>query len=354
VTRSATTPGAARQRLMPMLFGFYPTQVLHSLVRLDVPELLGDGAATADRLAAEAGAHPPSLARLLRAGVALELLDMDGDEYRLTEAGRLLRAGVPGSVRNLALLFAGDPVWRSWGRLERGVRTGEPVYREVVGQDPFDHLAEHPDEEAVFNAAMAEGTRAVAPVVVAACDLSGTRRVADIGGGNGVLLAALVNANPGLHGVLFDTPAGLRDAERTLTEAGVRDRCEIVPGDFFASVPERCDAYLLKSVIHDWDDERAVRILRRCREAMSPSSVLYLVEPVVPTDPAELARIGTTLMSDLNMLVCTGGRERTEAEFAGLFASAGLTRPTITACGPPTSFSVLRSVLAGRGPVNRG
>jgi orsellinic acid C2-O-methyltransferase len=339
---------------MPMLFGFYPTQVLHTLVRLGVPELLGDRLATADRLAAEAGAHPPSLARLLRAGVALGLLDMDGDEYRLTETGRLLRAGVPGSMRNVVLLFAGDPVWRTWGRLEHSVRTGEPVYRNVVGADPFDYLAEHPDEEAVFNTAMAEGTRASAPAVVAACDLSGARRVVDIGGGNGVLLAALLTANPGLQGVLFDTPAGLRDAERTLTEAGVRDRCEIVPGDFFTSVPERCDAYVLKSVIHDWDDERAVRILRRCREAMSPSSVVYVVDPVVPTDPAELARIGTTLMSDLNMLVCTGGRERTEAEFAALFAAAGLTRPTITACRPPTSFAVLRSMAAGAAPVNRG
>ena len=344
---STVAPPNARERLLPMLFGFYPAQVLHTLVRLGIPELLVDGPADVGQLAARSGSHPPSLRRLLRAAAGLGLTSATGDRFELTEAGRLLRAGVPGSVRNLVLLFNGDAVWRSWGRLEQSVRTGEPAYRQVVGQDPFEYLAEHPAEEAVFNEAMSEATRMSAPAIVAACGLTGAPKVVDIGGGNGTLLAALLTAHPTALGVLFDTPSGLRDAERTLTETGVRARCEITTGDFFAAVPPGCDGYLIKSVIHDWDDELATRILRRCREAMPRNAAVYLAEPVVPTDAGELAGAGFTAMSDLNMLLCTGGRERTEAEFRALLASAGLACESVTRCAPPVQFSVLRAVPTG-------
>jgi hypothetical protein len=344
---SAEAPPNARERLLPMLFGFYPAQVLHTLVRLDIPDLLANGPVGVGQLAGRSGTHPPSLHRLLRAATGLGLLAAAGDRYELTDAGGQLRSGVPGSLRNLVLLFNGDAAWRSWGQLEQSVRTGEPAYRQVVGQEPFEYLAEHPAEEAVFNEAMSEATRASAAAVVAACGFTGGPKVADLGGGNGTLLATLLTAHPAASGVLFDTPSGLRDAERTLTSAGVRQRCAIVPGDFFTGVPPGCDGYLIKSVIHDWDDELATRILRRCREAMPRAAVLYLAEPVVPADPGELAGTGTTLMSDLNMLVCTGGRERTEAEFGARLAAAGLALRSVTRCAPPTQFSVLRAVPTG-------
>lgn len=344
---STEAGSGARERLLPMVFGFYPAQVLHTLVRLDIPDLLADGQAGVGQLAGRCGAHPPSLRRLLRAAVGLGLLADGGDRYELTDAGQLLRTGVPGSVRNLVLLFHGNATWRSWGRLDESVRTGEAAFPHVVGQEPFEYFAAHPAEEAVFNEAMSEATRASAAAVIATCGFEGAPKVADLGGGNGTLLATLLTAHPAARGVLFDTPSGLRDAERTLTGAGVRQRCEIVPGDLFTAVPAGCDGYLIKSVIHDWDEELATRILRRCREAMSRTSVLYLVEPVVPADPGQLAGTGSTLMSDLNMLVCTGGRERTEAEFRALLAAAGLALRSVTRCAPPTQFSVLRAVPVG-------
>ncbi|WP_051580034.1 methyltransferase [Pseudonocardia acaciae] len=344
---AAERAAAERGRLMPMLFGAMHAQVLHTLTRLGVADRLADGPATARQLASGTGTQPAALYRLLRAGAALGLFALDGERFELTEGGRLLCADAPGSIRNLVLLFGGDAVWRSWGRLEYSVRTGQTAFEQVTGLPTFEYLAAHPDEEAVFNAAMAEHTREVAPAIAARCPLDGRGRVADLGGGNGALLAGLLTANPGVRGVLHDTASGLRDAERVLTEAGVRDRCEIVTGDFFDSVPEGCDAYVLKSVIHDWDDEAATRILRRCREAMAPGAVLYVAEPVVPDDPTRLADAAGTLMSDLNMLVCAGGRERTEGEFRSLLARAGLRLDGVARCDPPVNYWVLAAGGAG-------
>lgn len=184
-----------------------------------------------------------------------------------------------------------------------------------------------------------------APGVVASCDLGGRSALVDVGGGNGTLLTAFLAAHPRLHGVLFDTADGLGDAAQVLAATGVADRCEAVVGDFFEVVPT-ADAYVLKSVIHDWDDERSVEILTRVRQAMPPHAVVFVVEPVLPEDVDGLGREPTTLMSDLNMLVCTGGRERTGPEFDALLAAAGLRLESTTRVPPPTGFSVLRAVPA--------
>lgn len=332
---------ADRGRVMDLLWGFFPAQVIQTLARLGVPDLLGSGPRELPDLAVHTGTQPDALGRLLRAGTGLGLLDRDaGGGWTLTPDGELLCSGTPGSIGNLAQLFCGDAVWRAWGELEYSVRTGETAFEKVTGRSAWDHMATDPQMLAVFTEAMAEGSRMAAPGVVATCDLTGVASLCDVGGGNGTLLAAFLAAHPDLRGILFDTIDGVGDAATVL--AG---RAEVVTGDFFVSVPA-ADAHVLKSVIHDWDDARSVAILTRVREAMPAHGTLFLVEPVLAQDTAGLAADPVMLMSDLNMLVCTGGRERTAAEFTALFDAAGLRLVDITLVPPPTGFSVLRAAVA--------
>jgi hypothetical protein len=325
---------AERERVVRLVFGFFPAQVVQTLTRLGVPDGLGAGSLDVDTLATRTGTQRDALARLLRAATGLDLVSRTSDgEYALTAGGQLLRTGVPGSVGNLSQLFCGDAVWRSWGELEWSVRSGEPSFEKVTGRSAFAYIADDPELNGIFTEAMAEGTRMGAPAIVAACDLTGVTTLADIGGGNGTLLAAFLDAYPHLRGILFDTPSG--------ATAIVDERCEVVTGDFFEAVPA-ADAYVLKSVIHDWDDERSVTILTRVRQAMPTHGVLFLVEPILRDEPEALADQRILLMSDLNMLVCTGGRERTEAQFAALLNAAGLRLTTVT----PTErsgYSVMRA-----------
>lgn len=338
-----------RARVMDMLWGFFPAQVLQTLTALGVPDLIGDDRRTLAELAAGTATDPDALGRLLRAARGLELVEVvvpplpggsaDG-AWRLTDAGQLLRTGVPGSVGHLARLFCGDATWRSWGELEWSVRTGDVAFEKVTGRSAFAHMADDPGMLAVFTEAMAEGTRMATPGVVATCDLSGVQRLVDVGGGNGTLLAAFLKTHPQLHGVLFDTVEGVGDHAEVLR--GVGDRVQVVTGDFFVELPE-ADAYVVKSVIHDWDDDRSVAILRRIRAAMPDHGRVFLVEPVLAEDTAGLVDQRVVLMSDLNMLVCTGGRERTRSEFDALLAAAGLRLTDVRRVPPPTGFSVLRA-----------
>jgi len=318
-----------------LVFGFFPAQVVQTLARVGVPDTLGDGALDLGALAGRTGTHPDALARLLRAASGLDLVTTTPEgAYALTPGGQLLRTGIPGSIGNMAQLFCGDAVWRTWGELEWSVRTGEVAFEKVTGRSAFAYMADDPVMNAIFTEAMAEGTRMTAPGIVAACDLTGVTTLADIGGGNGTLLAAFLDAHPHLQGILFDSPSGVG-------EPVVTERCTVVTGDFFTEAPV-ADAYVLKSVIHDWDDERSVTILSRIREAMPPHGVLFLVEPVLVDDAAALPDQRMLLMSDLNMLVCTGGRERTEAEFGALLAAAGLRLTTVTSA-EERGYSVMRA-----------
>jgi hypothetical protein len=332
-----------RTRLVELVFGFFPAQVVQTLARLGVPDALADSPASAPDLAARTGTKPDPLGRLLRAAAGLGLVTINADgRYALTASGELLRRGTPGSVGNLAQLFCGDTVWRAWGELEWSVRTGEPSFEKITGRSAFDAIAADPELGPIFTEAMAEGSRVAAPGIVAGCDLTGVTTLADVGGGNGTLLAAFLAAHPDLRGILFDMASGIGNAATVLEPFAYR--CEIVTGDFFMEVP-RADAHVLKSVIHDWDDERSTAILTRVRAAMPPHGVLFLVEPILTDDPVELAGQRGVLMSDLNMLVCTGGRERTKAEFATLLDAAGLRLADVTPV-PPSGYSVMRAVPA--------
>lgn len=337
---------SGRSVLLSMLFGYFPAQALYVATRVGLADQLAGGARPAPELAAATGCDPGALRRLLRALVVIGVLDQpapdDPDTFALTETGQLLRGDLPSSMRNYVLLFCGEQVWQSWGDLEYSVRTGQSAWERRYGP-PFGPGFMTPEFADVFNAAMAEGAARVAPAVIAAGEFGRFGTVADLGGGRGILLAAILAAHPGLRGVLLDLPQALTGAEDVLRAAGAADRCELVPGDFFAAVPGGADAYLLKSVIHDWDDERAVAILANVRAAMSPGAVLLLAEPVM-TDRPDPQDLFSVSYSDLNMLVCTSGRERTAGEFGELLAAAGFAVERIIPC-PPTGYSLIEGGL---------
>ena len=352
-TSDPTTPPTAaagaetRAALVPLLFGFFPAQVLHTGASLGLVDHLAGGPLTTDELARATGSDAPSLHRVLRALACFGVLDEvePGTFAHGPHAGGLLTDG-PASMRHLITLFAGPEVWRSWGELDVTVRTGETAWDRITGASAFEYMSGNPEYQAMFNRAMSEGTRNATPGIVEAGDFGRFSWVVDVGGGDGTLLAAVLAAHPDLRGTVFDTEDGLAAAPGTLARTGLAERAEARAGDFFRSVPEGADAYLVKSVIHDWNDERSTEILGNIRSAMGDDGTLLLVEPVMPPEPAGTPNVLMMVMSDLNMLVCTGGKERTESEFRALLAAAGLDLRSITPAPGPTNLSVLEAVPA--------
>jgi precorrin-6B methylase 2 len=256
---------------------------------------------------------------LLRALASLGVIDeLEPGRFTLNKFGAQLRAGVPDSVRNLALMY-GSEVWRSWSELRCSVLTGTPAFHHVFGMEFFEYFAKNPKQAAVFNEAMAEVTRQVAKAVVTVYDFTPFSTIVDVGGGNGTLVAGILKAAPKLHGIVFDSPSGSAEATHQLQASGLVGRCEVIAGDFLRSLPRGADAYILKSIIHDWDDELSSTILKNCREVISPVGKLLLIERVMPAriDASEWHQ--RRAMLDLLMLVLLGGRERTEDEFRALF-----------------------------------
>ena len=272
--------------------------------------------------------------RVLRLLASADVFAEEKDgKFALTPVGACLRSGVPGSMCAAALLFGGI-TQQAWGDLLHSVETGEPAFRRVFGMDPFDYMAEHPDEAANFDAAMADFTKHIAIAVAAAYDFSPFRRVVDVGGGNGALLAGILAANPTLTGVVFDLPNVAIRATEQIRELGLADRCDIVGGDFFKEVPSGGDAYLLKHVIHDWNDDRATKEFWTCRRAMGAEARLLLVEGVYPPRIDQSDESRGAAANDVNMLVCTGGRQdwrpsRSLCDAAG-FRLTGSFRPRCT------------------------
>lgn len=323
-------------QLSRMAASLWIPQTLHAAATLGIADAIAPDGSTSAAVAAAVGAHPGATHRLLRAMAALELCqETDDGRFTLTPLGTPLRADAPDSVRSWMLLMGGDMVWNSWGRLAECVRTGECAPQLLAGKNAFEWMADHPAEFAIFDHSMQELTRRAAPAIAAGYDFSAVRTVVDVGGGHGALLAAVLAANPHLRGTVFDLAHCAEGAASLAGEAGVGDRCGFATGSFFESVPAGADLYLMKSVIHDWNDERSTAILRAGRTALRPGARLVVVEVVVPdragTSPLDQMIAGT----DLNMLVMTGGSERTEAQYRDLCAAAGLriTRilPTATA-----------------------
>jgi orsellinic acid C2-O-methyltransferase len=309
--------------LFRLATGYYVSRAIWVVTKLGIADLLAAGPRPVEELAETTQTHATSLRRVLRllASVGVFAEQEDG-RVALTPIGECLRAGVPGSMRAGALLFAGR-TQDAWSDLMYSVRTGEPIYPHRFGVDVWTYTAGHPEEAALFDEAMADFTRQAAIAVTAAYDFSPLRTIVDVGGGGGALLAGILTANPGLRGVLFDQPDVAARATIEIARRGLADRCEVVGGDFFQEVPGGGDAYLLKHVIHDWNDERAEAILRTCRRAIPSGSRLLLVEGVYPAyiDQSDSSRGAAS--NDVNMLVCTGGRQRSEADFRALFAATG-------------------------------
>lgn len=320
--------------LRRMLHGYQVSQALYVAATLGIADLLVSGARSAEELAEQVGAHGPTLYRLLRLLASLGVFaEDDAGLFVLTPLAQCLRSGVPGSQRDWAIMVCGPSFWSSWGDLLTSVRTGEVAFPRVHGMDRWEYLAQHPTESAVFDAAMTANTALESEAVVAGYDFSPFSAVVDVGGGAGGLLATLLAAHPPMRAILFDQPHVVAAATKLLRRAGVADRCEVVGGDFFDSVPGGADAYVLKSVIHDWDDEQAIAILRTCRSAMADRATLLLVERVIRPGNAP----DPTKFMDLLMLVMNGGRERTSGDFGRLLAAAGFRLGAVTPTASPLS-----------------
>ncbi|HJT91058.1 MAG TPA: methyltransferase [Mycobacterium sp.] len=323
-------PGAIN--LLELLTAGWMTQMVYVAVKLGIPDALADGPLPANEVAHRVGAHPDAVYRLMRALASKGVLRHRRDgKFTLTSIGKGLRTGTPGSLRDLAL-FIGHPLrWEDWGNLLYSVQTGEPSVVKLRGKPFFEYLDSNPDLAESFNNAMTAGSEFATHAVLASYDFSGYRTIIDVGGGHGRLLSMILGKAPNASGVLFDMPAVVDSAGPELTKAGVADRCQVVGGSFFESVPDGGDAYIMKAILHDWNDDAAVKILGNVRTAIASDGKLLLLESVLP----ERSSSDIGMLIDIEMLVAVGGKERTRAEWTSLLRRAGfqLNRVVETATG---------------------
>jgi SAM-dependent methyltransferase len=319
--------------LYQMAIGHYVSRALALAARLGVADQLAAGPLPAAELAAKTDTDAAALRRVLRLLVSVGVFsEGERGDFALTPLGELLRSDVPGSARASVMLFAGVGIQDSWKELEYCVRTGQPAFRKSSPDaDAFSAMT--PEETANFDAAMATFAPATSAAMAAAYDFSQFGTLMDVGGGNGAILIGLLGANPRLRGIVFDRAGAAERAREKLAAVGLSARCAVAAGDFFQAVPEGADAYLLKHVIHDWNDDRATAILRNCRRAMKPDAKLLIAEGVYPPRIDGSLESRGAAANDVNMLVVTGGRQRSEDEFRSLFRAAGfeLTRIVPTA-----------------------
>ncbi|AXB41386.1 methyltransferase [Amycolatopsis albispora] len=334
----------ARGTLMRRLFGSRATEVVALMARMDLADAIGDGVADAEVLARSYDLAPDRLHRLLRALTSLGMCaESAPGKFTLTEAGALLRQDHPESMYDFARFHTAPETLRPWTSLERSLYTGRAAFEEHFGQPLYDHLADHPELSARFAAAMSEESRTTAETIAEHYDFGPFRTVTDIGGGDGTLITAILRRNPGLHGTVFDTAEGVAQAADRVRAAGLGDRCVITTGDFFTAVPAGSDLYLIKSTLHNWDDEHAVRILRSCRAALGEHGRLLIIDVLLPErvgpDPAGL----NPYIKDLQMLVLVGGQERTLADFDRLTAAAGLAIGSVVALPAHVGLSLIEA-----------
>jgi hypothetical protein len=282
--------------------------------------LLKDSPKSCDELATATGTHAPSLYRVLRALASLGVFaETELNHFTLTPLAACLQSDVPDSFRAFVILL-GEEHYRVWGDLLHGVQTGGRPFEHIYGMNLFEYLAQNPESAKIFDESMTNFSVFDSAAIAASYDFSFIQTLVDVAGGQGLLIASILKSNPTLKGVLFDQPYVIERAKRLLEAEGVLERCHLAAGNFFESVPEGGDAYILKHIIHDWDDERAIAILKQCHKVMPDNGKLLVAEQVIP--PGNEPFMGKLL--DLNMLVMTpGGRERTEAEYRALFEKAG-------------------------------
>jgi SAM-dependent methyltransferase len=325
---SATPPHVA---LLQMMTGYWVSQSIYVAAKLGIADLLGGGPRHYESLAGATQTHAPSLYRLLRALASVGVFrETEPGCFDVTPTAALLQSTNAESMRALAVMYC-EEQYRAWSDMLTSVQTGQTAFERVFGTTYFTHLAQHPESNETFNQAMTGWSAQLDHAVLAAYDFSRFATVVDVGGGYGRLLTSILHAHPVARGVLFDQPHVIAGASELLRAAGLDGRCELVGGDFFVEVPRNGDAYILSQIVHDWNDDRSVAILKTCRRAIAPTGRLLLVEMVIAT--GNNPDFGKFL--DLHMLALVGGRERTQSEYRDLLAEAGfqVTRVVPTAAG---------------------
>ena len=330
------TPG---ERLYEMVSGYRVTQFVRTAALLGVcDELAGDPREAAE-VAAAVGADPGLLRRLLRALAGSGVVEEGEDgRFRNTPVGDLLRRDAPGGLRDLAIALPEDRSWAAWGVLPTAIREGIVPFDLANGRSFWEALADDPGAASDFNRFMVEQTEVFAPQLLKAFDFSASARVVDVGGGTGALIAQVLVAHPALRATLFDLEAGLEGADAYLRGLGVHDRCQLAVGSFFETVPEGADTYLLKYILHDWDDGRAAEILAVCRRAMRPGARLIVIDHVLPARAVDAPRERRGLTVDMQMHVLFGSRERTEAELRAMLVEAGFAVERVVPTTPPSTI----------------
>jgi hypothetical protein len=326
MTTTAPTGTARKMRhrteLIEMIGGYMAAHALGLAAELKIADRIGEGVRTSEDLAKATGSHEPSLRRMLRLLVAIGITtEPEPGWFGLTEVGAQLRTDSPDSLHAFTRIFCHESHFTAWQELAHSVRTGEPAWDQVIGKNIYGYLAERTDLSSLFNEAMGQESRISAGQIAANYDFADFKTVVDLGGGDGTLLSAILTLNPYLHGIVFDSPSGVAEAHGVLSAAGVADRCEVRSGDFFEAVPAEGDMYIIKSVFQDWDDDRVMDILRTCRAHIPETARLLIVGTVLP----ETAVPGEKIMfyTDMNMLINSGGRERTESQLRALLEEAG-------------------------------
>ena len=331
--------GRDTMALLGMIHGYWNSQVVRAAADLRLADHLAAGARTAEDVAGLESSDPLATYRLMRACAGLGLLADEGDGvFSVTPAGALLQSGVPGSLRDHALAFGAPGHWLPWGQLPEAVRKGGTQAPAVLGTGLFDYLAGQPEEAAQFAASMEALTGAVATDAARVIDARGVSLAVDVGGGTGELVRALMRANGELHGLVLDFPDAAAAARQAAAAEGLAARFSAVAGDFFAAVPD-ADLYLLKAVLHDWDNDSCVRILRNCREAARPGGRVIVIENVI----RDLARDRFATLLDMNMLAVTTGQERDLAAYDELFAASGWQRSAVHSLPGARSLLELRA-----------
>lgn len=315
------------QQISRMLNAYWISQALYVAAKLGLADLLKDGSRTAADLATATQTRPRPLYRLMRALASVGVFaEDDRQRFSLTPLAECLRSDVPGSQRSMAIT-TGDLFYLAWGELLYGVQTGQTAFDKVYGQPVFDYLSQNPAQARLFDETMVGVHGRETAAILDAYDFSGVKVLADIGGGNGSVITAILHKYPEMKGILFDLPGVVERARANIEMAGLVDRCQVIGGNFFESVPSGADAHLLRHIIHDWDDEKATTLLRNVHRAMGAGGELLVVESVIP--PGNGASFGKLL--DLAMLVIPGGEERTEDEYRKLYEAAGFRLTRIVA-----------------------
>lgn len=341
LTSATTQPPPPAVFLTQLAFGAKMTQALYVAAKLGIADLLVHGPQPVGKLAAHTRTSERSLYRVLRSLAAAGVFqETDREVFALTPYADALRSDAPNSFRNAAIFMGEEWVWNVMGQMLYSVQTGEPAWHRVHGVDTFEYLADNPNHLEIFNRAMTDLSVSTAPGIVEAYDFSGFQTIVDIAGGHGYLLAQVLKAQPQSKGVLFDAAPVIAGAGAILEKQGVAARVETVAGDFFVSVPQGADAYMMKHIIHDWDDSRSLNILTNINAAMAPAGKVLIIESVVP----EGNEPHYSKVLDLSMLVLPGGAERTAEEYRELLAAAGLRLTRIVPTKTP--LSVIEAVKA--------